>query len=83
MFSRIIWYKFADVSDVIAASIIITLMIEAARTSETSVNFCETTRRNIPEDRRLRIRRPENLKSHEVAFGCANAQHCPHSCPSK
>jgi hypothetical protein len=26
------------------------LMMEAVSTSETSVNFCETTRRNIPED---------------------------------
>jgi hypothetical protein len=28
---------------------IIALMMEAARTSETSVNFYQTTRRNIPE----------------------------------
>jgi hypothetical protein len=31
------------------------LMIEAARTSETLVNFYLTTRRNIPEDWHLRI----------------------------
>jgi hypothetical protein len=35
-----------------------------ASTSETSVNFCETTRRNNPEDSRLHTRRRENLKSH-------------------
>jgi hypothetical protein len=29
---------------------LIALMMEAAITSETSVNFYETTRRNIPED---------------------------------
>jgi hypothetical protein len=28
-------------------------MMEAARTSETSVNFYQTTRRNIPEDSHL------------------------------
>jgi hypothetical protein len=31
------------------------LMMEAASTSETSVNFYETTRRNIPEDRHLHL----------------------------
>jgi hypothetical protein len=30
-------------------------MTEAASTSETSVNFYQTTRRNIPEDSHLRI----------------------------
>jgi hypothetical protein len=29
------------------------LMMEAANTSETSVNFCQTKRRNNPEDSRL------------------------------
>jgi hypothetical protein len=40
------------------------LMMEAVRTSETSVNFYETTRRNIPEGCHLHTRRRENLKSH-------------------
>jgi hypothetical protein len=35
------------------AHAIITLMMEAVGTPETSVNFCETTRRNIPEDSHL------------------------------
>jgi hypothetical protein len=39
-------------------------MMEAASTSETSVNY-ETTRRNNPEDRHLHIRRRENFKSHK------------------
>jgi hypothetical protein len=42
-----------DVSEVLAASIItalIALMIEAASTSETSVNFYQATRRSNPED---------------------------------
>jgi hypothetical protein len=35
---------------VLAASIVITLMMEAASTSETSVNLYRTTQRNNPED---------------------------------
>jgi hypothetical protein len=37
-----------DVSKVLAASII-RAMMETVRTSETSVNYYQTTRRNIPE----------------------------------
>jgi hypothetical protein len=48
--------KLTDVSDVRTASIIsaiIALMMEAVRTSKTSVNFNVTTRRYIPEDPKL------------------------------
>jgi hypothetical protein len=38
-------------------------MMEAARTSETLVNFCQTTRRYNPEDSHLRTHRRENIKS--------------------
>jgi hypothetical protein len=31
------------------------LMMETASTSETSVNFCQTTWRNNPEDRNLQL----------------------------
>jgi hypothetical protein len=51
-----VWWKFTDVSEVLAASIIrvmIALMIKAASTSEMSVNFHQTTRRNNPEDSHL------------------------------
>jgi hypothetical protein len=41
------------ISEVLAASIIITLMMEAANTSETSVNFYQTTRRTTPENSHL------------------------------
>jgi hypothetical protein len=41
----------------------IALMMEAARTSETLVNFYQTTRRNNPEDSHLRTHRFGNLKS--------------------
>jgi hypothetical protein len=41
-------------------------MMEAANTSETLVNFYQTTRRNKPEDSHLHTRRRENLKSHII-----------------
>jgi hypothetical protein len=40
-------------------------MMEAARTSETLVNFYQTTRRYNPEDSNLHTHRRENLKSYE------------------
>jgi hypothetical protein len=41
-------------------------MMEAVRTSETSVNLNVTTRRYIPEDCKLHTRRRENLKSYRI-----------------
>jgi hypothetical protein len=52
--------------EVLAGSIIRVIMMEAASTSETSVNFYRTIRRNIPKDNRLHTRRRENLKSHMI-----------------
>jgi hypothetical protein len=49
MLRCVVWYKFTDVSEMITIS----LMTEAVSTSETSVNFYETTRRNITEDNHL------------------------------
>jgi hypothetical protein len=46
----------------------IALMTEAARSSETSVNFYQTTRRYNPEDSHLRTHRRENLKSYEISL---------------
>jgi hypothetical protein len=43
---------------------VIALMMEAARTSETLVNFYQTTRRYNPEDSHLHTRHRENLKSY-------------------
>jgi hypothetical protein len=42
----------------------ITLMMEAVRTSETSVNIYVTTWQYIPEDSKLLTRHRENLISH-------------------
>jgi hypothetical protein len=41
-------------------------MMEAARTSETSVDIQLRTRQYIPEDSELHTRRRENLKSHRL-----------------
>jgi hypothetical protein len=39
-------------------------MMDVISTSETLVNFYQTTRRNIPEDSYLHTLRRQNLKSH-------------------
>jgi hypothetical protein len=44
----------------------IALMMEAARSSETSLSFYQTTRRYNPEDSHLHTHRRENLKSYKV-----------------
>jgi hypothetical protein len=51
-----------------ARGLLIALMMEAARTSETSVNFYQTTRRYNVEDSHLRTNRRENLKSYCVLY---------------
>jgi hypothetical protein len=45
---------------------LVALMMEAASTSETSVNFYQTTRCNTPEDSHLHTRSHEKLKSHQL-----------------
>jgi hypothetical protein len=52
---HVVWWKFIDVSEVLAASIIllITLMMEAASTSETLVNFYRTTWHNTKDSHLL------------------------------
>jgi hypothetical protein len=54
-------------------------MIEAVRTSETSVYFSETTRPFIPEGCRLYDRRHENLKSQETASDLTSEKYA-HKC---
>jgi hypothetical protein len=46
------------------SDLLITLMIEAVSTRETSVYSYQAIRLNIPEDSRLHTRRRENLKFH-------------------
>jgi hypothetical protein len=59
MLRRVVWQKFTDVSEVLAASIIramvMALMTEVESTSETSINFYPTTRRNILENSHLHL----------------------------
>jgi hypothetical protein len=43
-------------------------MMEAESTSETSVNFYQTTRRNSPEDSHLHTRHRESLKSQMASY---------------
>jgi hypothetical protein len=52
MYRRVVTLKFNDVSEMHTASII-RAMVEAVRTSETSVHFNVTARRYIPEDSKL------------------------------
>jgi len=47
-----------------AASMKLALMMEAARTSETSVDIQLRTRQYIPKDSELYTRRRKNVKSH-------------------
>jgi hypothetical protein len=44
----------------------IALMTKTLSTSETSVNFYQTTRHNFPEDSHLHFRRRENQKTHDT-----------------
>jgi hypothetical protein len=44
----------------------IAFVMEIVSISETSLNFYQTTWRNIPEDSNFHIRRRENLKSHSL-----------------
>jgi hypothetical protein len=62
-----------DVSEVRAA---IALMMEAARTPETSVDIQLRTRQYNPEDSELHTRRRENLKSH-IDFYCMGISESP------
>jgi hypothetical protein len=49
--------------------ILVTMMMEALSSSETSI-LIRTTRRNIPEDCILHSHRRENLKSYIALTGC-------------
>jgi hypothetical protein len=56
-----------DISQVLTASIIsvITIMMEAENTSETSVNFYQTAEHSIPEQLSPSYMHHENLKFHD------------------
>jgi hypothetical protein len=49
MLRRVVWWKFTDVL-LAARGLLIPLMMGAERTSETSLNFYQTTRLNITEE---------------------------------
>jgi hypothetical protein len=50
-----------------ARGLLIALMMEAERSSESLVNFYQTTRRYNPEDSHLRTNRCDNLKSYKLS----------------
>jgi hypothetical protein len=58
---------FSDVSQVLDASRQHGLMMKAARSSETSVNFYQTKRSKIPKDSYLHTSHRENLKFHQAS----------------
>jgi hypothetical protein len=60
---RAVWYKFTDVSEVLAVTII-AVIGEAVSTSETTVNLYQTARCNKPRDKHLHTLHRENQKSH-------------------
>lgn len=65
MLRYIVSHKLTDATEVLTASItrtIFALMLEPVTTSETSVNFNQSTRRNILYNNHLHIGRRDNLK---------------------
>jgi hypothetical protein len=62
MYCRVLNWMWTDVSEIRAGSII-ALVMEASRTSETSVDIQLRTRQYIPEDSELHTCRRENLKT--------------------
>jgi hypothetical protein len=55
-------------AQMLTASIIRSMTMDAISPLETSVYFYQTTRRNFPEDSRLLIRHRANLKSHLIRY---------------
>jgi hypothetical protein len=51
---RVVWQKLTNVPNFRTAHMIMSLMMEAVSTSETSVHFYHTTRCNILEERHIR-----------------------------
>jgi hypothetical protein len=64
MLRLVVWYKFSDVSEVPAASIIRVITMLHRPDDGTLVNFYQSTRRNIPEDSYLHTRHRESPNSH-------------------
>jgi hypothetical protein len=59
------WKRLTDVSDVLTVSIIKVMRImQAVNTSETSVNFYQTTWNNIPETGHLHLALEANTHKH-------------------
>jgi hypothetical protein len=72
MHCRVLNWISTDVSEVCAAAII-SLMMEAARTYETTFDVQLRARQYIPEDSELHTRRRENFKSPKSLINCSTA----------
>jgi hypothetical protein len=70
MLHRVVWEKLTDVSEVLPASIIVALMMEAVSTSATSLNLFQAALRDIPEDSHFLTVLLQNICSY-VAQTCA------------
>jgi hypothetical protein len=67
MLRRAVWQTFTDVSEVLAASIVMTMSDDGGSKHLWNVGrILPTVHRNIPEDSHLHTRRCENLKSHDL-----------------
>jgi hypothetical protein len=58
----------ASIIRTMLAASVMDLMMEAASTSETPINFCQTARHYNSEYSHLHARRHGNLKSHVTGF---------------
>jgi hypothetical protein len=77
-----VFWVVAPCSLVLAAWVLIALMIEAARSSETFVNLYQITRRYNPEDSHLPNRRFISvLENPATGFSPQSSESSPHPCP--
>jgi hypothetical protein len=74
---RVIWKKITVVLEILAASIIREMMVDAARASETSATY-QNTQCNNPQDSHLHSRCQDNLKSQPAVAVCFSQLCCCH-----
>jgi hypothetical protein len=70
MSQKLTYISYVLTTYTIRAITLIALAMGSVITSETSVNFCESTRRNVAEDGYIPTRHRENVKSSIINFDC-------------